>query len=176
MPNIKVPAKSSRSKVTVTSYIENELDKRVKATIHLPNDDKKKYKIDSTTNHNNSVKRTQEVGQYVLSQLLPPLKSPPQFSVKPAATKQKHPRPQNHHHPQPKTKKKPQRRLHPHPPLHQPQTQLPHNHMAPSTHSHPIPLIRTQSSKENLLKKGENDCLGNPDATITNSIQQQDEN
>ena len=74
MPNIKVPAKNARSKVTVNSYIENELNKRVKATIHLPNEDKRKYKIGSNTNYNNSIKRIKEGGQFTLSQLLPPLK------------------------------------------------------------------------------------------------------
>ena len=102
MPNIKVPAKSVRSKVTVNSYIENELNKRVKATIHLPNNDKRKYKVDSNTNYNNSIKRIKEGGQYTLSQLLPPLKpeltstkSPPTGTKNPTSTAIKPPPPPN---------------------------------------------------------------------------------
>ena len=62
MPNIAAPARSSRSKVTVSFYIEKKLDKRVKTTIHLLNSDKRKYRVDSSTNFNNAVKRIKEGG------------------------------------------------------------------------------------------------------------------
>ena len=57
MPNLEIPCTATPNKLEVTPYIRAELEKRVRATEHLPDSDKRKYRGNTIQNWNNSVKR-----------------------------------------------------------------------------------------------------------------------
>ena len=75
MPNLRVPYEGPLKKAEATSYIRGEVEGRVKDTQHLPDNDKRKYKVNSTRDLNNAVKRVKKSGQLTLSQLLPVIKT-----------------------------------------------------------------------------------------------------
>ena len=62
MPNINTPYRTSKTKEIVTPHIQRELDARVRETNHLPDSDKRKYRVNITVNLNNAVKRIKEGG------------------------------------------------------------------------------------------------------------------
>ena len=104
MPSINVPSRIPRKKETVIPYIQRELERRVRETEHLPDTDKRNYRVNTTINFNNAVERIKKDGQFILSQLLPLLKKsfnsvkkdtvkePPQKNI--TALKKHH----HHHH------------------------------------------------------------------------------
>ena len=75
MPNLRVPSGAPLKKAEATSYIKGEVERRVKKTQHLPDSDKKNYKMDTTRDWNNTVTRVKESGQLTLSQVLPVIKT-----------------------------------------------------------------------------------------------------
>ena len=75
MPNLRVPSGAPLEKAETTSYTKDEVERRVKKTQHLPDSDKRKYKMDTTRHWNNAVKQVKESGQLTLSQVLPVIKN-----------------------------------------------------------------------------------------------------
>ena len=70
MPNLKVPVRACKFKDDTTPFIRQELEKRVRATSHLPDSDLRKYRMDTIINYNQSVRRIKEGGQLTLTQVL----------------------------------------------------------------------------------------------------------
>jgi hypothetical protein len=70
MPNLKVPVRACKFKVETTPFIRQELEKRVRATSHIPDTDHRKYRMDTIKSYNQSVRRIKEGGQLTLTQVL----------------------------------------------------------------------------------------------------------